>query len=397
MAQQKKDSPYRLRQVQNPTVVESRVLLRSVNLQHFSVGRFYRGESSSSGVQGLVFNPYIHDYGSDMRITRAANAPATIHVQQHHHHLIGGSEQSGRWALLAKDRDGSRIFARKIDRATPQEIDMILQDLRYYWHELIKHPFGKHVVLKFFQSSNITMSQMNTIILQFIIMDEQKLKDVCTHYHGYEIYTLLFNFHIELNFINWVIQTMLKELKDRNMQRYALAIIYAIKPISVALMKNVNGGYVLQHCLKLFPSECPKVFLDEVVKNFVDIARDNSGCRVIQDYMRVVEGEVLQQLAFEIISNVAVLAQDPYGNYVVQLLAKMQIMQVNAMLISQLRYTYVRLSMNKYASNVVQILLQYSEMKYAAVIVLELLCSLECVVLDCYGNYVVQSALKCTQ
>ncbi|TKY51003.1 Pumilio-like 12 [Spatholobus suberectus] len=410
MAEDNIDHPFLSMQAQNSTVVGTSVSSPSRNLQYFRDG------PSASEVQGLaspmearsLWNPYgLRNYGTNhmheaslhhMRIIGAANAAT---AQQHYHHpiaigsfvgspsyeqLVGSHSHHnlephwGRLVSLAKDPRGCRLLKKMIDNARPQEIDMILEDLSGHLHELMKHPFGNHVILKFFQAGNISETQKKTILC-FIIMDEQKLKGVCIDDQG-----------------NRVIQKMLENIRTLNMI-YAVAIIYAMKPITVSLMKDVNGGYVIQQCLRLFPPECTDVILNEIAKNCVDIARDKCGCSVIQKFLDYVEGEAFSQIVNEIISNAVVLAEDPYGNYVVQFLVKMNIMEANAMLISRLRNRYVGLSMNKYASNVVEYLLQFSETKDVAIIVLELLYSLEFlnVIQDPYGNYVVQRALKCTK
>ncbi|TKY51004.1 Pumilio-like 9 [Spatholobus suberectus] len=408
------DHPYPFMQVQNPTVVGTSVSLPSRNLQHSGLGWLNRGETSASGVQGLasrmealtLSNPYgLRNYGTNhmheaslhrMRVIGAANA-ATAHQVHHHHHPIGGFLGSpgceqlvwshshhnlephwGRLVSLAKDPRGYRLLHRKIDNATPREIDLILKELKDHLHELMKHRFGHYVIRKFFQSSNVSEVQVNAIIL-LIVMDVQKLKDVCMDDQG-----------------NRVIQKMLENVETPYMIN---KITDAMSCITVALMKNLNGGYVIQQFLKLFPPLNKNFILDIVAKNFLHIARDRRGCCVIQKCMEQAEIEAFLQLVNEIIPNAMVLAEDPYGNYVMQFLVKLKISAINAVLISRLCNNYFRLSTNKYASNVVEDLLQFSETDDAAIIVLELLDGPEFlnVFQHPYGNYVVQRALQCTK
>nr|KYP75305.1 Pumilio isogenyy domain family member 4 [Cajanus cajan] len=348
-------------------------------------------EISASGMQDLVSsmeavsvrNPYGYVDEAALHRMRIIGAANQVHV--HHHPIacvLGSPNYHPRWrrmASLAKEPEGRRTLLRIIHDATPHQINMIGQNLEDHLYYLMKDPCGNLIIHKLFLSTDVTIAQMKTLLLYFIAMDNQKLKDVCTDHQGIQ-----------------AIKMMLENIETQN---FALAFIYAMEPIIVELMKNVNGSYVIQQCLKRFPPKWNYVILDQAAENCVEIARDAYGCCVIQKCMEHVEGRSNSQLIDEIISNAEVLAQDPYGNYVVQFLVKKKKMQVNAMLISRLRNRYVGLSMNKYASNVVEGLLKFSEMKHAAFIVLELMYNLKFlnVTMDPFGNYVVQTALKCTE
>ncbi|MCH90262.1 pumilio domain-containing protein, partial [Trifolium medium] len=91
------------------------------------------------------------------------------------------------------------------------------------------------------------------------------------------------------------------------------AFVNIMKRITVALMKNVNGNYVIEKCVKLFPPELQIIILDEIAINCVDIATDKIGTSAIQKCLRHGNIFALALLVTEISSNAMVLAEDPYG------------------------------------------------------------------------------------
>ncbi|KAK7343504.1 hypothetical protein VNO77_12290 [Canavalia gladiata] len=345
----------------------------------------YTGAASGdlySGLRNQGTNLNIVDEAAlyRIRVANAARAEARNRVHGFFDDRVvqyNYTQPRGRLARDAKDPCACRSLQRKIEQGTPEEINVIIYELKDHLHDLIKHPFGNYVILKFFQTTNVSSEQVNAVFF-LIINNAPMLQDVCMDERG-----------------NRVIQKILENVITPNR---ICAFMNAMKSIFVALMNSVNGGFVMQQCVKLFPPEYKKVILDEIASYCLDIARDKSGCCSIQKCLNVAtdQEEAMGQVVAEIISNVTVLADDPYGNYVVQFLAKLRLASVNEIIISKLCGSYVRLSMNKFASNVVEDLLTYSETKDAAVIVLELMQSFEFldVLQDPFGNYVAQKAVQ---
>ncbi|KAL2324248.1 hypothetical protein Fmac_023306 [Flemingia macrophylla] len=321
--------------VQNPVIAPGTCF--SLPSQHSELPHAYGNyQDLESAMKALSFRIPNHATYVDeaslhrMRITGAANhvqhpPTATVLGTPNSEPLVYNLQpQPPRWlwcASMAKDSHGCRTLLNVIDKASPHQIDNLTQGLKDHLHDLIKDPFGNLVIRKFVLSTNVSVAQKKRLIYYFINMDTQKLKDVCTDHQGTR-----------------VIQRLLENLKTVNVM-CVLAFVYAMEPIIVELMKNVNGGYVIQQCLNLFPPS--------------------------------------------------------WNSFLVQ----KKIKQVNAMLRSRLSDRYVGLSMNKYASNVVEALIKFSETNDAELIVMELMFSLEFgnVIMDPFGNYVVQTALTCTE
>ncbi|XP_027361256.1 pumilio homolog 12-like [Abrus precatorius] len=255
----------------------------------------------------------------------------------------------------------------------PAVIEMILWQVKDHFCDLMMDQHSSYLIQIVFEASSV---EQKTRILSLVIRNEHKLKEVCMHNHGTRS-----------------IQKFLEHLKTPEQISTA---VFALKRITVRLSKSINGGYVIQQCLKLFSPALTKFILDEVTKNCVEIASDKSGCSLFQKCLHHAKGDAMRRLIEEIVSYALVLAEHPYGNYVVQYVVKMKIAQVNSAIISRLRGKYVQLSMNKHASNVVEDLLEFSEESDAAIIVQEIMYNRNFlgILQDPYGNYVVQRALK---
>ncbi|WVY97225.1 hypothetical protein V8G54_029376 [Vigna mungo] len=328
-------------------------------------------ETLASRMESLNLSNQYHE-ACLQRVRNIESANATVPTRHHHPRLRHYTLETlrGGWFSMAKDPRGSRVVQQKIEEGTPQDNFHMVNELQYHLHELIKHSYGSFVILKLFQSRNISVYQKNTFI-HLITADQPKLRDLCIHDLG-----------------GRVIQQIL-EVED-----VLIAIdqiTRAMSGITVALMKNYNGGYVILQCLK--------VILDVVAQNCHDIAVNKNGCCNIQKIIHHHDVPAFYALIENLIPNAEDLAKDQYGNYVLQFLVKKKIPEVNAMLVSELRHKFVGLSIDKYASNVVEDLLHYSRTEIATIIVEEIMESPNFlqVVKHQYGNYVVQRALEYTK
>ncbi|KOM26635.1 hypothetical protein LR48_Vigan303s005700 [Vigna angularis] len=195
----------------------------------------------------------------------------------------------------------------------PEVMEKIFSQLKDHFCDLMMDQHCDLSILAILQASSV---HHITRILHLVIQNQHKLKEVCMHNHG-----------------SLVFQKLLEHLKTPDQMS---AVIFAVKRICVRLSKNINGGHVINHCLKLF--------------------------------------------------------SPALTTYV----AKMKIPGVNAEIMLQLKGRYAQLSMNKHASNVVEHLLEFSEEKDAANIIQELMYTQNFlrIIQDPYGNYVVQRALQ---
>ncbi|CAI8604855.1 unnamed protein product [Vicia faba] len=242
---------------------------------------------------------------------------------------------------MAMDCLDCQYLQEVIEEGDPTYVAMILSEIKDYLHQLMKHQFGNYLIQKIFEAKKgITNIQIDSIIY-LIIYDTHKLTDVCKNNHGTR-----------------VMQIMLENMKCP-VTKYA--VLYMMKPIIDELMKNINGGYVIVQCVKVFPPTLKKVILDELAKYCVEIATHKIGGSVLQTCLK--DSEILAMgLITSIISNAMLLVEDCYGNVVEDLMKCSNQDDVNAIVEELIRSTDFL--------NVIQ---------------------------EPYGNYVAQRALKCTK
>ncbi|MED6203531.1 hypothetical protein PIB30_000619 [Stylosanthes scabra] len=323
------------------------------------------GSSSGHGNHQYVLNNNYNNTGAFLqgapRLAPSSHGYYDFRIEQDTNNYFGQSSSvssrlegiRGHVVELARDQCGCRYLQMLIDTGTPQEVEMILDEVKDQTHELMTHHFGNYLIEKIFESRNLTTHQTEKI-LSSIITDQQQLMHACMNDHGTR-----------------VVQKMLLNL--RNPKQIATSVI-ALTFITVPLLKNANGGYVIQQCVKLFTPTCQTKCMDHAA------------------------GGPIRLLIGSIILSSAILSTDPYGNYVVQYLIKRNILEppVIEMIISQLQGSCVELSMDRHGSHVIEELFRYSEPHYAAIIIRKLVNSPQFldVLQDPYGNYVVQRALE---
>ena len=89
----------------------------------------------------------------------------------------------GHLASAARDKCGCRFLQMMIDDGTPEEIEMILSEVKDHMHELMTHHFGNYLIQKFFEARTLNEKQIDRILYS-IIQDERQLKHVCINDHG---------------------------------------------------------------------------------------------------------------------------------------------------------------------------------------------------------------------
>ncbi|OUZ99312.1 Pumilio RNA-binding repeat [Macleaya cordata] len=275
---------------------------------------------------------------------------------------------------VAKDQNGCRFLQRKFDEGTPQEIEMIFNEIIHHVVELMVNPFGNYLIQKLL---DVCTEQQRMQILIMVTSEPGELVRISLNTHGTR-----------------VVQKLIDTLKTR--EQISL-VISALEPRFIHLMKDPNGNHVVQRCLQCLSSEDNKFIFDAAAKFCIDIATDRHGCCVLQKCISHSMGGRREKLVAEISIHGLFLAQDAYGNYVIQyIVEQLRIPSANATLHSQFQGNYVHLAMQKFSSNVVQKCLQYFNEENRIKIIHELLLSpqFEQLLQDPFANYVIQTALE---
>ncbi|KAK9286070.1 hypothetical protein L1049_014450 [Liquidambar formosana] len=240
-------------------------------------------------------------------------------------------ETQGYIYLIAKDQHGCRFLQRMFEEGTPQDVQIIFDEIIDHVIELMINPFGNYLMQKLL---DVCTEEQRMQILLMVTEEPGELVRISLNTHGTR-----------------VVQKLIETLKTR--QQISL-VISALEPGFLALIKDLNGNHVVQRCLQCFSNEDNKFIFVAAAKYCVDIATHQHGCCVLQRCINRSTGEYREDLVAEISTNGLLLAQDAYGNYVVQFILDLRIPSATSNLISQFEGNYVHLSTQKFSSHVVE-------------------------------------------
>ncbi|QCD84094.1 hypothetical protein DEO72_LG2g4444 [Vigna unguiculata] len=283
------------------------------------------------------------------------------------------AEAQGYIYLMAKDQHGCRFLQKMFDEGTPDDVQVIFNEIIDHVVELMVNPFGNYLMQKLLDVCN---EEQRMQILLILTEEPGQLVRISLNTHGTR-----------------VVQKLIESLKTR--QQISLAVS-ALEPGFLALIKDLNGNHVVQRCLLCLSNEDNKFIFVAAAKYCVDIATHQHGCCVLQRCIGHSNGEYREKLIEEICANALLLAQDQYGNYVVQFILDLKIPSATAYIRSQFEGNYVHLSRQKFGSHVVEKCLAVFIDEIRSRVILELLSTphFEHLLQDPHANYVVQSALR---
>ncbi|RDX71866.1 putative pumilio-like 7, chloroplastic, partial [Mucuna pruriens] len=279
------------------------------------------------------------------------------------------AEAQGYIYLMAKDQHGCRFLQKMFDEGTPEDVQVIFNEIIDHVVELMVNPFGNYLMQKLLDVCN---EEQRMQILLIITEEPGQLVRISLNTHGTR-----------------VVQKLVETLKTR--QQVSLAVS-ALEPGFLALIKDLNGNHKLH-----FPVICTVQFIFVAAAKYcVDIATHQHGCCVLQRCIGHSSGEYREKLIAEICANAFLLAQDQYGNYVVQFILDLKIPSATTRIRLLFEGNYAHLSRQKFGSHVVEKCLAVFNDEDRSRVILELLSTphFEHLLQDPHANYVVQSALR---
>ncbi|CAJ1963495.1 unnamed protein product [Sphenostylis stenocarpa] len=283
------------------------------------------------------------------------------------------AEARGSLYLMAKDQHGCRFLQRMFDEGAPEDVQVIFSEIIDHVVELMMNPFGNYLMQKLL---DVCDEEQRMQIILVVTQETGQLVRISLNTHGTR-----------------VVQKLIETLKTR--QQISL-VVSALQPGFLALIKDLNGNHVVQHCLQCLSNEDNKFIFVAAAKYCVDIATHQHGCCVLQRCIGHSSGKLRENLVAEISTNALLLAQDQYGNYVVQFILDLRIPSAAATLSLLFEGKYVHLSMQKFSSHVVEKCLVVFNDENRSRVIHELLSAphFELLLQDPHANYVVQSALR---
>ncbi|GFY96420.1 pumilio 7 [Actinidia rufa] len=277
--------------------------------------------------------------------------------------------------FMVQNQAGCRFLQRIFDEGTPQDVQIIFNEVVNHVVELMLNPFGNYLMQKLLE---VCSEEQRLHIVLMVTEVPGDLIRISLSTHGTR-----------------VVQKLIETLKTT---QQILLVTLALKPGFLDLIKDPNGNHVIQRCLQCLSTEDNKFIFDGAAKFCVDIATHKHGCCVLNRCITQAVGKYREKLLAEIVAHGFHLAQDAFGNYVVQYIIELKVPSATASLISQFEGHFVYLSMQKFGSHVVEKCLKCCE-KNRPRIIHELLSvpHFEQLLQDPFANYVIQSALEVSQ
>ncbi|KAJ3452427.1 pumilio 2 [Anaeramoeba flamelloides] len=260
---------------------------------------------------------------------------------------------------LCKDQFGSRFIQQKLQYATEEEKDEILNRIEFKAINLIKHVFG----------SPEQITRLMNILFGHIL-------ELSLDIYGCRVVQKAF------------------EVADLDSKK---KMVHELQGNVLQLVYDQNGNHVIQKCIECIPNEDVEFIIKIFAERFETLSKHPFGCRAVQRILKYYTGKYLNEILKELFELVTTFVKEQYGNYVIQFLLTEGTREQKSLIISKITPNVHEFSLHKFASNVVEKCLLNGTKKEKSKIIEKLLENdgeiLKDMMKDQYGNYVVQKIL----
>ncbi|KAF1797573.1 armadillo-type protein [Mucor lusitanicus] len=279
-------------------------------------------------------------------------------------------EFQGKLYELCKDQNGCRFLQTKLEES-PLNVTVIYNEIHMHFVDLMTDPFGNYLCQKLLERCD---DSQRTSIVDVIAPEFLK---ICLSMHGTR-----------------AVQKLIEFLSTK---RQIQAVIAALEPNVVALIKDLNGNHVIQKCLHKLSPEHNQFIYDTVSEHCIQVASHKHGCCVYQRCIdHAVESQKIQ-LVSVITQHALPLVQDPFGNYVVQYVLGLDDAAYYDGLIRRFIEPIRELSVQKFSSNVIEKCIRVAGKETRRLLIAGIIDhpNMERFLRDSYANYVIQTCLDC--
>lgn len=274
---------------------------------------------------------------------------------------------------FSQDQHGSRFIQQKLERASPQEKNMVFNEILIHAYSLMTDVFGNYVIQKFFEFGS----------------NEQK-QTLAQRLRGHVLPLALQMYGCRV--IQKALETITPDLQ--------VEIVKELDGHVIKCVKDQNGNHVVQKCIECVDPIHLQFIIDAFKCQVLILSTHPYGCRVIQRILEHCTKEQTTPILEELHQVIERLVQDQYGNYVVQHVLEHGSPDDKSKIVIELRGKVLVLSQHKFASNVVEKCVSYSSRSEKAMLIEEIcsLCdgpqsALYIMMKDQYANYVVQKMI----
>ncbi|CAF0762499.1 unnamed protein product, partial [Didymodactylos carnosus] len=271
----------------------------------------------------------------------------------------------GYFAEFSMDQHGSRFIQQKLERATPQEKDLVFKEILSQSYQLMTD--------KFFEFGS----------------NEHK------QYLAQRIRGNVLTLSLQMYGCR-VIQKAVESLS----QEYQTDIAHELEGNIIKCIEDQNGNHVIQKCIECINSEDVEFIIKDVTRQVFQLSAHPYGCRVIQ---RILENckESQTRAILEILHDqLESLIQDQYGNYVIQHVLEHGKTEDRSRIVNALRGKVLVLAQHKFASNVIEKCVTYATRQEKSMLIDEIVSygegassALLTMMKDQFANYVIQKMI----
>jgi hypothetical protein len=270
---------------------------------------------------------------------------------------------------LCKDQHGCRFLQRKLEERNEQEVQIIFEEVKDHFTELMVDPFGNYLCQRLLEYAN---DEQRTVLVENAV---PAMTQIALNQHGTRALQRM------IEFITTPEQTQL--------------IIDALRCDVVQLIQDLNGNHVIQKCLNHLSSHDAQFIFNAVGHHCVVVGTHRHGCCVLQRCVDHASGGQKGELIGHIIDNAFSLVQDPFGNYVVQYILDLSEPAFTEPLCRSFLGSLSILSKQKFSSNVIEKCIRCAGPETKRMLIQEIntQTELEKLLRDSFANYVVQTAM----
>ena len=237
------------------------------------------------------------------------------------------SEIRGRVLELARDQSGSRFLQQKYEISTPEDKQMVFEEIVENSFSLILDVFGNYVVQKVFEFG--TKEQKRAIAKQM----SGKILELSLHMYGCR-----------------VLQKVLDSVEYDQRRLIALEFSGNVEKA----VEDQNCNHVIQKCIEILPYNDIAFIVNTIKPQTVYWSEHQYGCRVVQKIIEYCPKDKIIQIFDLIIKNSVEISKKNYGNYVIQHILDKGGRLEKENLINSFQGTLFELSRHKFASNVIE-------------------------------------------
>lgn len=271
---------------------------------------------------------------------------------------------------FSQDQHGSRFIQQKLERALPNEKQMVFHEILPAAYNLMTDVFGNYVIQKFFEFGS----------------PEQKHHLAnCIRGHVLPLALQMYGCRVIQKALECISADIQNDLV-RELDGHVLKCV-----------RDQNGNHVVQKCIECVDPSSLQFIIGAFQAQVYALSTHPYGCRVIQRILEHCMPEQTAPILDELHQHTDRLVQDQYGNYVIQHVLEHGTQEDKSKIVHELRGNILIFSQHKFASNVVEKCVTHASRTERAMLIDEVCSSsdsaLYTMMKDQFANYVIQKMI----